>query len=80
MAIDIIDPDAATVRFSDIVNRQFTVDEFFRAWGYTLDSVHIGRFFVSRRSPLTMTVNGTGVTDFQNHRIVGGDKIEIRYG
>jgi Ca2+-binding RTX toxin-like protein len=75
-----VNPDGtATVRFSDVINRQFALGEFFQAWGVTFDPAHVGRYIISTTQPLTMTVNGTQTTAFNNHVVQNGQVIEIRY-
>ena len=69
----------ATVRFSDVINRQFNLGEFFQAWGVTLQPGHISRYLVASNRPLTMTLNGAASSAFGGHIIQNGDAIDIRY-
>lgn len=70
----------ATIQFSDIADRPFTLGEFFRAWGVSFDRVHLGRQPALATAPLKMTVNGVANTQFDQYAIVGRENIVITYG
>jgi Ca2+-binding RTX toxin-like protein len=70
----------ATIQFSDIVNRRFTLGEFFKAWGVSFDRVHIGRQQAMIGAPLLMFVNGAANTRFDTYQIVGGESVVVTYG
>jgi Ca2+-binding RTX toxin-like protein len=70
----------------------FTLGEFFRNWGVSIDSTHIGRYFIGKGHTLTVQVdhNGVGgpvvtIADPYNYVIQGanlfgaGDVITITY-
>jgi len=77
-----VSPDGrtATIEFSDIVARPFTLGEFFRAWGISFDRVHLGRQYAIPGLPLQMFVNGVANAQFDAYQIVGGDSIVVVYG
>jgi Ca2+-binding RTX toxin-like protein len=70
--------DDGTILFRDRIPRTFRLSEFFQAWGITFDARHIGRYFRTGGTALTMTVNGVNNTDLQNYEIQDGDDIIIR--
>jgi len=78
----------------DLDPHVFTLGEFFRGWGVTIDANHIGRYAVGNGHTLTMTVKHGGVnggqqpvvnTEFGDYVIQGaefpedGDIITITY-
>jgi Ca2+-binding RTX toxin-like protein len=78
----------------DLDPHVFTLGEFFRGWGVTLDATHIGRYAATNGHTLTMTVKHGGVnggqqpvanTQFGDYVIQGaefpedGDIITITY-
>jgi hypothetical protein len=74
-------PDGtATIQFSDLANRTFTLGEFFDAWGISFDRAHLGRQQALVSAPLRMSVNGDRNRDFDIYHIVGGERILVTYG
>jgi hypothetical protein len=67
------------VQFSDITNRQFVLAEFFRAWGVSFDSFHLGRDIAGSGKTLSMKVNGSANTKFDGYVVKNGDAIELRF-
>jgi hypothetical protein len=45
----------------DLEPHVFTLGEFFRGWGVTLDATHIGRYVAGSGHTLTMTVRHGGI-------------------
>lgn len=62
-------PGGTLLRMRDVVKRPFTLGEFFRNWGVSFDSTHIGRYLVGNGHKLTMTVNGKTNDRFGNYVI-----------
>ncbi|MGB7161100.1 MAG: calcium-binding protein [Tepidisphaeraceae bacterium] len=72
--------DTGDIRFSsDTGPRDFTLGEFFQAWGVTFDPDHIGQHVINGAQRVTMTVNGVANTDFQNYVIQEDDQIVITF-
>jgi hypothetical protein len=73
------DPRGMELHMHDLTVRQFKLGEFFRNWGVSLSSTHIGRNVVDKTHKLTMTVNGVNNTDFENYVMQDQDRIVINY-
>jgi hypothetical protein len=73
------DPRGIQLHMHDTVNRQFRLKEFMENWGISLTSRGIGRFIDGSGGNLTMTVNGTNNTQFENYTIQNEDRIIITY-
>jgi hypothetical protein len=53
--------------------------EFFRAWGVSFNSLHIGRDIAGSGKGFSMKVNGNANTKFDGYVVKNGDAIELRF-
>lgn len=65
---------------SATTNDSYALIDFFRIWGISFDSHHIGRYVASSKTPITMTVNGQVNTDFGDYRPHDLDQVVIKVG
>jgi Ca2+-binding RTX toxin-like protein len=65
---------------ADQVSNVFPLLYFFRTWGVTMNSSHVGRYVASSGQPITMTVNRQSNTFFGGYFPQNGDKIVLRIG
>ena len=70
----------ATIQFSDIVDRSFSLGEFFQAWGISFDRGHLGRMQSRADAPLTMSVNGADNSQFDQYTIAGEESVVVTSG
>jgi len=66
-----------TIRFRDLTARNFTLGEFFQAWGVTFNSSHIGRFPETSSRQIRMTIDGIANTQLGNARVRFGNEVVI---
>lgn len=62
-------PGGTLLRMRDVVDRPFTLGEFFQNWGISLSSSNIGRYITGNGNKLTMLVNGKPNNQFENYVI-----------
>lgn len=73
------DDSSGKIFVQSTTQRQYTLDEFFKTWKYTFDSEKILGKQADAEHHITVTVDGTQVTTYENTPLKPGQLLVITY-